>query len=568
MTSPVSPANPNGEALRDPPREDALRVVPLGGLGEIGMNCLALEQADGIIVVDCGITFPDEDTGVDTYHPDFSYLIERSKRVAGIFLTHGHEDHVGALPYLLGKLRVPVFGPPHALAVARHRLVDRNLDPAVFDLRTVKPRRSYRVGPFDVEPVRVTHSITDATALAIRTRAGTVLHTGDFRFDPSPPDGELTDEARLAELGADGVRLMLSDSTGVDAVSPHESEATVGRMLEKLVLAAKGRVVIGMFASNMQRLQMVGALCQRAGRKLSLFGRSIGLHAQWGHEIGRLSWPSDLVVALNDAAQIPPDRLVVLAGGTQAEPGSALMKLAAGTHPALTLTPEDTVILSSRVIPGNDRPVFAMIADFLRRHLTVHSWITDPTVHTSGHAHRHEQERMLELVRPRAFVPVHGTRHHLERHAELARARGVTDVLVLENGDVGEIGEAGLHRAGAIKAGRVATWQGMDIADSVLRERRALARSGVLSVSLVVDRSGNLAAAPLLMARGVTEGESDPAALRFVALEIARAVESTTAHDDAALAETARLAARRAVETRTGKKPICLVTVNRLDDRR
>jgi ribonuclease J len=542
-----------------------VRIVPLGGLGEIGMNCLAIEQEDGIIVVDCGITFPDDDTGIDTYHPDFTYLIERRSRVAGVFLTHGHEDHVGALPYLLGKMKVPVFGPPHALAVGRHRLVDRGHDPTAYRLQIVQPRNAYRVGPFQVEPVRVTHSITDATALAIHTRAGVVLHTGDFRFDPSPPDGELTDEARLAELGDAGVRLMLSDSTGIDSQSPHESEASVGQTLEKLIAAAKTRVVVAMFASNVQRLKTVGEICQRLGRKLALFGRSISLQVQWGHEIGRLSWPSDLVIPASDVATFAPDRLLVLAGGTQAEQGSALMKLATRSHPALSLVPGDTVILSSRVIPGNDRPVFGMIADLLRQNLNVHSWITDPTVHTSGHAHRYEQRHMLDLVRPRAFVPVHGTRHHLERHAGLAREADVREILVLENGDIGEIDEDGLRRSGAFKAGRVATWQGLDIADSVLRERRALARAGALSVSLIVDRAGNLAVPPEVMARGVLHQEGEPPVLRFVGLEIVKALETATSRDDAALAEVARLAARRAVEARTGRKPVCWVTVSRLD---
>jgi ribonuclease J len=532
------------------------------------MNCMALEQEDGILVVDCGITFPHDDTGVDVYHPDFSYLTERAARVSGIFLTHGHEDHVGALPYLLDKLKVPVFGPAHALAIGRHRLSDRGFDPRAFDLRTVRPRTSYRVGPFEVEPVRVTHSISEAAGLAIRTRAGLVFHTGDFRFDPDPPDGELTDQERLGELGRSGVRLMLSDSTCVDVRGPHESEASVGRALEKLVMAAERRVVVAMFASNMQRLKMVGDLALRAGRKVALFGRSIGFSVQLGHELGALSWPSDLVVAQNDATRMAPQRLLVLAGGTQAEPGSALVRLSGGVHPALTLEPGDTVILSSRVIPGNDRQVFAMMGNFLRQGVALHNWITDPTVHTSGHAHRHEQEQMLELLRPRAFVPVHGTRHHLERHAELARELGIGEVLVLENGDVAEAGASGLGLCGHVTAGRVATWQGLPIPEVVLRERRALGRAGALAVSIVVDHSGILLAPPALGGRGVVEGEEEPNGLRFVALEIAKAVEAAESRDDASLRESVRLAARRAVEARTGRKPICLVNLTRVDGAR
>jgi ribonuclease J len=554
----------NHPDLGAPPLGDELKVVPLGGLGEIGMNCLALEQADGTLIIDCGITFPDDDVGIDIYHPDFSYLEAQRNRVKGVFLTHGHEDHVGALPYLLDRIKVPVWGPPHALAVARHRLVERDLDPERFDFVCVSPRRSYRVGPFDVEPIRVAHSITDATALAIRTRAGLILHTGDFRFDPAPPDGETTDEPRLAELGHAGVRLLLSDSTNIDSLGPHTSETKVGETLAQLVEGANGRVVIGMFASNVQRLRLIGDLCRRLGRKLCLFGRSIELQVKWAHEIGRLNWPSDLVIAKDEAASLPPQKLLVLAGGTQAETGSSMTRLATRTHPFLTLVPSDVVVFSSRIIPGNDRPVFSMIADFLRQGVTVKSWITDPTVHTSGHAHRAEQAKMLELVKPRAFIPVHGTRHHLERHGELAREMGVGEVLVIEDGEVAKVSDAGLSAIGRVGAGRVATWEGMTIVAPVLKERRSLARAGVLSIALVVDDAGRAVAPPSVQGRGVMADEADPVTFRFVALEIAKALENAAPRDDSALGELARLVARRAIEAKTGRKPLCLVNVTRV----
>jgi ribonuclease J len=562
-----------GNVTRDqdlvaPPSEGAIRIVPLGGLGEIGMNCLALEHAQGILVVDCGVTFPDDDVGIDTYHPDLSFLLERRERVVGVFLTHGHEDHVGALPYLLKDLDVPVWGPPHALAVARHRITERQLTPRLPRMLASTPRTRVTVGPFEIEPIRVTHSITDATALAIRTDAGLLLHTGDFKFDPAPPDGELTDEARLSELGDEGVRLLLSDSTNIDARSEPGSESVVGETLEELCRRAPARVVIGMFASNIQRLRMIGEFAQRLGRRVALFGRSIDQSVQWGRELGRLSWPSDLVIAREQAANVRPSDLLVLAGGTQAEPGSALMNLAAGTHPLLKLTREDTVVFSSRIIPGNDRPVFAMMGEFLRAGVTVKNWITDPGVHVSGHAHRVEQKKMLELARPRSFVPLHGTRHHLERHAELAKECGVGEVLVLENGEVGLVNGSGLVRGGRVATGRVATWDSKVLPPTVLRERRLLSRGGALHVSVTVDGRGKPAGRPVVWARGVIDSEQDPASLRFVALEVVKALEersrASRTPDDETIAETARIAARRAVEAKTGRKPVCLATVIRV----
>ena len=542
-----------------------ITIVPLGGLGAIGMNCLAIEQADGILVIDCGISFPQEDLGIDTYHPLFRYLEEHRARVAGVFLTHGHEDHVGALPYLLRRMALPVWGPPHALAVARRRLEDRGLDPDQHRLVTAAPGSHYAVGPFDVEPIRVTHSIVDATALAIRTACGIVVHTGDFKFDENPPDGEKTDEARLRQLAEQGVRLLLSDSTNVDACVPPGSESDVGAALEEIVRAERGRVVIGMFASNVLRLKMIGEFSRRLGRRILLLGRSMRVSAELAHRIGRLAWPSDLLVGPDQAAGLLPGRLLVLAGGTQAEPESALRKLASRTHPGLSLTPGDAVVFSSRVIPGNEPRVLAMMGDFLRQGITVRSWTTDPRVHVSGHAHREEQVRMIRLVRPRSFIPLHGTRHHLARHAVLARDCSVPEVLVLENGNVGLVDQRGLSLGGNVPAGRVATWNGAELAESVLQERRSLARGGSLHVALVVDAAGRLVSGPVICGRGVADGEQDPDAFRSVAAEVARAcARADDGADDATLRETARLAARQAIFAQTGRRPVTLVSVTRL----
>jgi ribonuclease J len=382
-----------------------VRLVPLGGLGLIGMNCLAVEQADGIVIVDCGIAFPDGNLGIDVLHPDFTWLVERADRVRGVFLTHGHEDHVGGLPYLLDQLDVPVWGPPHALAMARRRLLEHEFSPGELDLRPVRAGEVVGVGSFEIEPVRVTHSIVEASALRIATAGGTLLHTGDFNLDDDPPDGEPTDEARLARIGDEGVALMLSDSTNSDVPERIGSERSVANAVETLVAAAPSLVVIAMFASNVQRLITFGDMAERLGRKVLVLGRSLESQVSIASELRRLAWPSDLMVSADAAKSLPRERLLVLAGGTQAEPGSALRRLSLGQHPALRLEAGDSVLLSSRVIPGNERGVFEMQNDLLRLGVTLHTRVTAPGIHTSGHAARKEQRRMLELVRPRCFLP-------------------------------------------------------------------------------------------------------------------------------------------------------------------
>ena len=548
------------------PAPGVVRLVPLGGLGEIGMNCLAIEQEEGIIVVDCGVTFPTTDLGIDVYHPRFDYLVARSQRVLGVVLTHGHEDHVGALPYLLGAVDVPVYGPPHALELARHRLREHELDLGEIDLIAVRPREQFEIGPFAIEPIRVTHSIADATALAIQTAAGTVVHTGDFKLDPAPPDGELTDEARFMELGEEGVRLLLSDSTNIDSPGTSASERDVGDALAELVGKARGRVILGLFASNVQRLRLVGEIAQRSRRRLCLLGRSVATHHRVAETVGRLGWPSDLLVAPENAASIPRDRLLVVASGTQAERGSALTRLAAGTHPMIRLDAGDTVILSSRIIPGNDRPVFDMMGDLLRIGVEVISRITDRRVHASGHAHRDEQRHMIDMIRPRAFMPVHGTLHHLVRHAALAREAGVGEILIAENGEMVELGASSAPvKVGHAPSGKVATFGGEELSEEVIRERAQLGRGGVLCVSLTLDRRGAALTPPEVASRGVLD-PSFAGVARKVEAAVAQAIEAAdhkTRGADDAIADVARLAARRSLEAHTGRRPIVLVTVSR-----
>jgi ribonuclease J len=530
------------------------------------MNCFALEQEGGIVVVDCGAAFADDDVGIDVWHPDFTWLLEQRERVHGIFLTHGHEDHVGALPYLLSELDVPVWGPPHALGIAKKRLFEHDFAAGDLDLRDAHAGTEYDVGPFKIEPVRVAHSIVEASALHIRTVIGSILHTGDFNFDPDPPDGEPTNEARLTQLGDQGISLLLSDSTNIDVPVRAGSERGVGRALEELVRDAPARVVIAMFASNIQRLILLGEIAQRTGRKLCLFGRSLETQYAIARQIGRLSWPTDLVVGADQAASVPRSSLLVLAGGTQAERNSALKRLSIGQHPKLVLAEEDTVIFSSRIIPGNDRPVFAMMNDLLRAGVILKTRFSDPAVHTSGHAGRSEQSRMIELCRPNCFLPVHGTLHHLLRHEELARELGVRETSVVENGTPVVCDGVRLWKDNTVPHGRIAIAVGGEELSSETHQRRLeLGRSGIAFVSLVLGRGDKLAAPPAVRTRGVPLVDGDEAALRAVAREIARSVEAFRGDRGLALAEFVRRAARRKLEDLSGTRPIVEVETLELD---
>ena len=549
------------------PRPGELQVVTLGGLGAIGMNCMVLEQGDDVLVIDCGVTFPARDIGVDVLHPRFEHLVERADRVRGVIITHGHEDHIGALPYLLDRMDVPVWGPAHSLSLIERRLEEHGIDVKRTRMRETKPREAFDVGSFQIEPIRVTHSIADATALAIRTIAGLVIHTGDFKIDPSPTDGEVTDEARLSELGDEGVRLLFSDSTNVDSRGWSGSESDVGDALEKEIASADHRVIVGLFASNVQRLSRLGAIAVRAGRKICLLGRSMQNHADTARSLGMLPWPSNLVVDVDVAQNMPRRDVLILATGTQAEARAALSRLALGTHPRMRIAAGDTLVLSSRVIPGNDREVVMMMGDFLRAGIHVVSRITHPGIHASGHAHRDEQLRMIELCRPRAFMPVHGTLHHLCRHAELAREAGVEEVIVVEDGDLVRVPTDGAPtRTGRIEVGQVAIWDGEEIDDAVLRDRATLARAGVLAVSVTVDRRGNPLGRARVSATGVV-GPMEGDVLEMAARAVDRAMQSAderTRESDDALATSAKLAARRSVEAETSVRPTVLVHVMRV----
>ena len=538
-----------------------LRVLPLGGLGEVGMNCMAIEQDGEALLVDCGVTFDDRGLGIDVVHPDFSPLDRMGAHVMGVVVTHGHEDHIGALPYLLKRHDVPVYGPPYALGLVRERLVEHEVLEHARLIETA-PGRAFELGSFEVEPIRVTHSIADATALAIRTHVGTVIHTGDFKFDETPPDGEDIDIDRFRTLGDEGVTLLMSDSTNVDADGATGSESDVGHVLERLVLEATGAVVVAMFASNIHRLRLLGDIARQAGRKIVLLGRGVGTHARVARRVGYLPWPDELVLPDDMARERPRREILAIATGSQGEANAALAKLARGDHPTFSVAHGDRVILSARTIPGNEPEVQGILGNLIRRGVEVVTRATERGVHVSGHAHRPDQRRMIELVRPKCFVPVHGTIHHLSRHATLARELGVPSVAVVENGRVAEVTPDRVMLGQTFGAGRVHVWAGREIAPAVIRERAALAQEGAAFCFVSIDPAGGVQV--FVHTRGVMDDDRVRAHLAEAEAAVRRALAEAPAHaTDDYLAEYARLAVRRTFKQLRGIKPVTVARVHR-----
>src|SRR5512145_2427764 len=403
-----------------------VRIVPLGGLGEIGMNCMAIECDGRIAVVDCGVMFPNEPLGIDVIAPDLSFLRERRAQVGAVFLTHGHEDHLGALPFLLREVPVPVYGTRFTLALLRPRLDEAGVK---ADLREVAPgdvRPAGEASPIAAEFFSVTHSVPDSCGLALKTPQGTILHSGDFKIDPRPVAGPGFDLARVEALGRAGVRLLLSDSTNAERPGASGSESEVGPALEAAFERARGRVFVACFASNVHRIQQVADAARAFGRRLALLGRSMEANVRIAQALGYLDVPAWMPVGFPDARQLPPKEVCVLTTGTQGEPRSALARLARGEHPDMDLAPGDLVILSSRFIPGNEVAIGEVVNALCRRGAQVAYEGLRP-LHVSGHAQEAEQRRLIALARPELFVPIHGEFRHLARHAAHAAAEGVPD---------------------------------------------------------------------------------------------------------------------------------------------
>lgn len=533
----------------------SVTFVPLGGLGRIGMNCFALQQGDEILVVDCGATFPEDDWGTDLLIPDFSWLLERATQIVGLWVTHGHEDHIGAIPHLFEQLgrSLSVFAPAQAALAIAARLQERSWDTEC--LLVVETGKIYEVGSFLVEPIAVAHSIIDATALCIDTVAGPIVHTADFNLDATQPAGHVTDGKRLEELGDAGVALLLSDSTNIDSSAAGVGEARVGAALDRHIEGAPRRAIVGMFSSNAHRLLALGKAAKNHGRRVCLLGRSLRRHHEILLSLGRPTIPSELLVSATQAAQLPPGELLIVAGGSQGEAGSALRRLARGDHPELRVEADDRVILSARVIPGNERAVWGMINDFLRRGISVRTPRDDPELHTSGHASRAELAQMLDWVRPSWFLPLHGTLHHLLRHAALARERGVAQTLIVEEGQSATLSdEEGLNVSARVPVRAVRVALGGELLDARTRRHRGeIAQAGAIFATVVLDELGRLREAPVISAPGVAgvDGRQDSlATLQNAARQAVAAAPRDPETQRARVLSALRKAARQMVGVR------------------
>jgi len=508
--------------------EDKLRVVALGGLGQIGKNMMVVEYGPHMLVIDAGLMFPENDMlGIDIVIPDMSYVLERKDRVIGVVITHGHEDHIGALSYLLSEVRVPVFATRLTQGLIEVKLRERRIDGV--DLRLISPGDVLTLGPFGLEFFHVSHSIPDGVGLAISTPVGLLVHSGDFKFDHSPVDGRPTDFAKLAELGRRGVLLLLSDSTNAETPGYTPSETRIAKTFEDIFSRAQGRVIVATFASNISRIQQVIQTSDRLGRRVAIAGRSMTNNVRMAMELGYLDIPERSLVSLDDIQSLPKPRVTIVCTGSQGEPTSALVRMARNDYAPVSLVPGDTVVVSSTPIPGNEELVNRTLNNLFRLGADVfYDELLD--VHVSGHGSQEELMLMLNLVQPKFFVPIHGEYRHLVLHARLAEQVGLArqNVFVLESGQVLELDKESAQIAGRVSDEYVLV-DGLgvgDVGQVVLDDRRLLSRNGFLVASVVVEKgTGRLLAGPDISSRGfvyVRESEELLERARATVLEAVR----------------------------------------------
>jgi len=484
---------------------ESIKIIPLGGVEEVGgLNMTIIEYGDDLIVIDAGLMFPDDDMlGVDIVIPDLTYLAENRDKVRALILTHGHEDHTGAIPFLIKELgeSLTVYGTPLTLGLVKEKLKEHKLS---ADLRPIKPRDSVSIGVFEVEFIRVTHSIVDGVGLGINTPLGLIVHTGDFKVDPTPVDGELLDFNRFSEYGNRGTLLLLSDSTNAEKGGFTYSEKEVRRAFENIFSNAPGRVIIATFASNIHRIQQVIDVATKYGRKISLSGRSIVSNTQIALSLGYLRLPEKPWLTLDEALNLPDREVVIITTGSQGEPMSVLSRIATGDHKTIKIKPDDTVVLSAKMIPGNERSIGKVINHLFRRGANViYEKVSE--IHVSGHASKEELKLMINLVKPKYFMPIHGEYRHLVYHAQLAEKLNIPkdNIFLMNDGEVLEIDRSGARKNGKVHSGRVFIDGKGDIDHMVIRDRWRLAHDGIVLIILSIEKpSGLIVSGPDIVSRG------------------------------------------------------------------
>jgi ribonuclease J len=546
----------------------SLTAIPLGGLGEFGMNMMALRLGDDIIVIDAGMMFPESELlGVDLVIPDITYLKQNRAHVRAIVLTHGHEDHIGALPYILRDLNVPVYGTRFTLALVKKRLDEAGLLESTT-LREVLPGRLVEIGPYEIEFISVTHSTVDCVALAIRTPLGVVIHTGDFKIDQTPVGGAPFDLHTFAKYGTEGVLALFSDSTNVERPGFTPSERAIVPRIEELCRSAPKRVILSCFASSIHRIQQIIDIASRVNRKVAFVGRSMVDNVEIAHSLELLRIPDGMVVRPQDIRGFDPKRIIILASGSQAEPMSSLSRIAVDNHRFVSVDENDSVILSARIIPGNEKSIFRMLDHMFRRRALVYYDNSAGTIHVSGHASQEEQKLLLQLVKPKYFIPVHGEYRHLFRHAALAHQLGVVseEILLIEDGKTIEFTEDGAHRRDPVTAGRVCVDSGSleEIEDVVIRDRKHLSEDGVVVPIIAIDKhTGKMESHPEIVTRGLMSdnGQELIAGARLVIMKTVEESNAEEKSDWGVIKEKIRVDLKRYISKQTSKRPLILPVI-------